>query len=450
MINKMWGLLETFTDESQRAALFKCDELGFDKNSGEVSLDVSYINLRLARDILKDAIKEKKLIQLPITIQKIIFASLEKIAACEAKLIEGSDEVGNLSEAIEGLYTEIWQYGLHNLSDEIIGYQTKMNQLKNMELATEEAKKKLEEGILVKENLEQILGEAGNHSELLQAHVTNAKTSATEANNAFAQTLETNQKTLESFKTVLQCEKTSNDLIKTSKINDDEILSMKKKSDALILELTSLKDELEESKNTQNDELEKNKNKQKELFGEFEGYREKIDGLLGDANRTGMAASFTRRKKDLIIPMIIWIVMFSASILGLVFMGIKYLAPILANGNLEQLPSRLALTAPFIWLGWFSAKQYGYTSRLHEDYAYKEASAMSFEGFKREAGEIDDEMLKNLLDTAIKNLGDNPIRIYSGHVVHASPLHEIVDKTIKDVKPMDLLKAIIPKDKEKD
>lgn len=62
-----------------------------------------------------------------------------------------------------------------------------------------------------------------------------------------------------------------------------------------------------------------------------------------------------------------------------------------------------------------------------KDYAYKEASAISFEGYKREASLVNPEMLKNLMETAIQNLGDNPIRIYSGHENHASPLHEILE-----------------------
>ena len=58
-----------------------------------------------------------------------------------------------------------------------------------------------------------------------------------------------------------------------------------------------------------------------------------------------------------------------------------------------------------------------------------------------------DNHIRNLLDTAIKNLGDNPIRIYSGHENHASPLHEILEKSLKDEKVMDLLKAIFAKAK---
>ena len=118
-------------------------------------------------------------------------------------------------------------------------------------------------------------------------------------------------------------------------------------------------------------------------------------------------------------------------------MGKTYIAPFLAPDSTfswEQLPIRLALTAPFIWLGWFSARQHGFTSRLREDYAYKEASAKSFEGYKREAKEVDKEMLQKLLEQAIKNLGDNPIRIYNGHDNHPSPTHELIDNIMKDEK----------------
>ena len=70
MIEKMWELLTTFTEEAQQAALSKCKELSLDQNRGVVSLDESYVNLSSACNILKDAIETEKLIQLPITIQK--------------------------------------------------------------------------------------------------------------------------------------------------------------------------------------------------------------------------------------------------------------------------------------------------------------------------------------------------------------------------------------------
>lgn len=408
--------------------------MGLDPNRAVVSLDESYINLNSACNILKDAIQKRKLIQLPITIQNAIASSLEAIAKHQAGLIAGSDEVVNLSDAIEKLNTHIWQYGLHNLSDEVLGYQTKLNQLKTMELAATEVKRELQKGIAVKKKLEQISSDSDKQREILQKHVTDADAAETKANETLARTLESSQKAAALLTIIQQTETTSTQLLAASTKSNAEILALEKSINTLVSGFTSLKSDLENNKNTQ-----------EKLFEEFEAQRNKIDGLLGDANRTGMAASFTNRRRWLIAPMVVWILIFAGSIFGLFYMGLTYLVPILNSGNLELLPARLALTAPFIWLGWFSAKQYGYTSRLREDYAYKEASAKSFEGYKREASQVDPEMLRNLLDTAIKNLGDNPTRIYSGHENHASPLHEALEKMLKDEKMMDRLKALFAK-----
>jgi hypothetical protein len=442
MIEKLWEILTTFTEESKLAVLSKCNELGFDPNRATVSLDESYINLNLASDILKDAIQKKKLIQLPITVQKVLLDSLEAIAKYQANLIAGTDEVQNLSDSIERLNTCIWQYGLHNLSEEVLGYQTKLNQLKDLKRAASETIKTLNEGISLKQTLEQNLEESNKQIESLQHVVENAESSLRAITQVQTQALDINQKATTSLTAIQQTEAATSLLNASSEKSNAEIISIEKTLNGLVSGFTTLKGELEN-----------NKTKQEKLFSEFEGYRSTVIDLLGDANRTGMAASFTSRRRWLIAPLIIWILIFAGSIWGLLYMGSTYLAPILdpkSSWTLEQLLARLALTAPFIWLGWFSAKQYGYTSRLREDYAYKEASAKSFEGYKREANLANPEMLKNLLDTAINNLGDNPIRIYKGGGNHASPLQEILENLLKNEKPADLLKKFFAKDKGKE
>lgn len=436
MIDKMWAILTTFTDEAQQAALAKCKELGLDQTRGVVSLDESYINLSSARNVLTDAIEKKKLIQLPITIQKDLVAALEMIATRQTALANGSDEVVNLTDAIEKLNTCIWQYGLHNLSGEVLGYQEKLNQLKAMELAATETTRKLQEGIQVKGQLEQILTDATAQSTTLQEHVASAATSLTATNASLADTQEATRQATESLGAIQQTQTAATALLGTSTTSNTAILAFETHINELVSGFTTLKGDLEG-----------NKTKQEKLFADLDAHRKTINGLLDDANRTGMAASFTNRRRWLVVPMVIWIAVFAASIAGLFYMGDKYIAPILTSTDWTQLPARLALTAPFIWLGWFSAKQYGYMSRLREDYAYKEASAKSFEGYKREAGELDQAMLKNLLETAIKNLGDNPIRIYNGHDNHASPLQELLEKSLKDPSAMELLKALVAKAK---
>src|SRR5690606_65420 len=84
-------------------------------------------------------------------------------------------------------------------------------------------------------------------------------------------------------------------------------------------------------------ELTENGSRQNKLFEEFEGYRERIDSLLGDANRTGMAASFKQHKDALLAPLILWMLIFSLSIVGLVILGVYQILPLFEQADDNQL-----------------------------------------------------------------------------------------------------------------
>lgn len=428
MIKELWDLLAKFTPEAHQAALAACKEHEIDQDSGIVSLDESYTNLIWCANTLGEAIKKEKLIQLPITIQEELLEIVKTISAAHDELLDGTDVVESLSDSIEKLFTAVWRYGLNHLTDELLGFQTKLNQLKEIERSAIATKANLEEGIAVKESLDEIFSDSKQQNDELHACVTNADKVVVAANENLAKIEESNEKAAESLQEIIEDQTKSTELLKEIEDNVQKVEAHEKDIQDLVVGFTNLKSVLSAQKI-----------KQAELFAEFEAYRDKIDGLLGDANRTGMAASFTSRRKWLIAPLSGWLALFGVSIIGLLYMGGTYIAPLLDPSKTftwEQLPMRLAMTAPFIWLGWFSARQHGFTSRLREDYAYKEASAKSFEGYKREAKEVDEEMLKKLLEQAIKNLGDNPIRVYDGHDNHPSPTHELIDNIMKDDKTL--------------
>jgi len=99
MVDQMFPILTTFTEESQGAILARCSDLKFNPDSGAVPLRESFINLGAARDILIDAIEHQKLIQLPITIQSMLLKNLSEISRAQASLLGGTDEVVNLVAA---------------------------------------------------------------------------------------------------------------------------------------------------------------------------------------------------------------------------------------------------------------------------------------------------------------------------------------------------------------
>ncbi|MGB8459152.1 MAG: hypothetical protein WCE50_15620 [Candidatus Acidiferrum sp.] len=143
-LSQIWSISTTLTEEAVAAALKKCKDAGFDQNRGLVPLRESFVNLLSAGGVLEDAIEKQKLVQLPITVQKELLTNLQTISKSLQGLSDGTDEVVNLANSIEVLNTAIWKYGLHNLSDEVLGHQKKLNQIKNQEVQLHKAIAELE------------------------------------------------------------------------------------------------------------------------------------------------------------------------------------------------------------------------------------------------------------------------------------------------------------------
>ncbi|OOE35507.1 hypothetical protein BZG04_08875 [Salinivibrio kushneri] len=186
---------------------------------------------------------------------------------------------------------------------------------------------------------------------------------------------------------------------------------LKSESDSMLGTINSLSEEL-------NEQIQLNSEKQKE-----------IQDTLGNANRVGMAGSFKTRKEELNKPILMWGAIFALAIVLIFSVAVYFITPALkSDGDIAywSIFTKLLLATPFVWLAWMSAKQYGYLSRIREDYAYKYASAMAFEGYKKHAIEVQDGLLHELLSISIANLSQNPIRLFQSKDNHASPINELV------------------------
>ena len=163
-----------------------------------------------------------------------------------------------------------------------------------------------------------------------------------------------------------------------------------------------------------------------------------FNSALGKNNKIGLTQAFQGRVDDLATSKAYWgkalaLVLSLMVISALEFTINKHALDLVTFG------ARLAITLPLIWGAWFSAKQYGYTSRLMEDYQFKVATAASFEGYKKEAAEIDQNLLKKLMDSTIDNFSNNPLRIYS-IASDGSPIQELADSIAKLEPVMKLMK----------
>ena len=184
-----------------------------------------------------------------------------------------------------------------------------------------------------------------------------------------------------------------------------------------------------------------------ELFAEFDERREEINGLLQNANKVGLAKSFQDKRIELTKIWRIWALLFFGGIAVLILIGYFQLLPLLKENELDpiSLGVRFMLTGPIIWFTWFAARQYAHVLRVSEDYAFKEAAAMAFVGYRNEVA-ADADMLKLLQEYAIKNFGNNPAELLLKKGDSTSPLHELIDKVLEKVKPEDIIKLLKSKE----
>jgi hypothetical protein len=151
-------------------------------------------------------------------------------------------------------------------------------------------------------------------------------------------------------------------------------------------------------------------------------FQEQIKGTIGDANRYGLAGSFKKRKTELNRSLIIWGALTLGSIITLIYMSYNTLFAITDDKmDWQHILARLPIFASCVWLGWFCAKQYGFTSRVMEDYSYKYAVSMAFEGYSGASADIDEKLQHKLLDLTIGNISNSPLHIFDTKNNHAHP-----------------------------
>lgn len=201
-----------------------------------------------------------------------------------------------------------------------------------------------------------------------------------------------------------------------------------------------------------------------DLLVKFKGYEDGIvkldevlneknsraEAILGLAHQGALAKAFRNRRKLLETSQKQWIRYFTMG-LGSLFIftlsSISFgsffnLPPVIVNNAFDYwgVVTRLLLVSPIIWFTWFSIRQFSNNVALIEDYAFKEASALAFVGYKKDM-EDDKEMVKLLRESAIQNFATSPSRLISKSQP-TSPAQELLEKLISDREASRKLKIL--------
>ena len=165
---------------------------------------------------------------------------------------------------------------------------------------------------------------------------------------------------------------------------------------------------------------------------------EEIKETLGDSNRVGMAASFRERKIELGKAQELWQAIFIGSIIAILSVSMFLLSNYAAFTHIspnpfawENILVKITILSPLIWLAWFAVRQYSFTNRVREDYSFKYAASMAYEGHKKATREVNPELEQVLLEFSLYNMALNPIRLYGKKEEdHSTPLSEVADKLL--------------------
>lgn len=180
---------------------------------------------------------------------------------------------------------------------------------------------------------------------------------------------------------------------------------------------------------------------------------------LGMATNASLASSFSNRKNELSAESIWWIVGLVVSLVATIGIGCWRIHDVMEffqtdNFSFGVLISNLILSflicfAPF-WGAWFSTRRLGYLFKLREDYAYKAATAIAFEGYRDQAAKYDENMEAQVIESVLKRFEEPPLRLMADPV-RSSPISEyiaIFDFLKKNPSELEQLKEKI-QDKEK-
>lgn len=149
---------------------------------------------------------------------------------------------------------------------------------------------------------------------------------------------------------------------------------------------------------------------------------ENIGSAYHAATSAGLASAFAERAQSLNRTVWGWVALLLCTLIAgavLGYLRLELLQTLIQDQKvtgerlwLNAAMSFLAIAAP-VWFAWLATKQIGQRFRLAEDYAFKASVARAYEGYRREAARLDENLEKRLFTSALDRLDEPPLRFIS-------------------------------------
>lgn len=380
IIPRLSEILTTFTPEAKTAALAKCAELGFDVNRSEIPIEESFINLQAATRVLRDAIERQKLNQIPLSLQRRLLEANEAVSISLTGFTAGRDEVETFTNAVERVTSEIWQSRLMDLSPEVLGFQTKLNQLKQQEVEAGQLTSQLREGLAAKTELEGIVQRAKDCEAETAEHGTKSAEfrTAIETKLGEVKTIADNANAIRA--TVEQNEKSISGHLTSAKTSSGEVTALEERIKAFYAEVDAYRKRIEDTQKGADTSVTTNNEKTDALIQRLSILEDGIKVQIEKATGFTLFHSFQKRQEQIKSAKNFW-----GGVLGvLVAVSIGLSIWIMTSHQTIDVAFylKLSISIPLIYAISFSTVQYSRERKLEEEYAFKSTISISLDPYQ--------------------------------------------------------------------
>lgn len=167
---------------------------------------------------------------------------------------------------------------------------------------------------------------------------------------------------------------------------------------------------------------------------EAQVYIDKCEEAFRTTTSKGLAGAFQDKAEKLNESIRYWVGGLIAALVagaGVGYLRLNALETYLSNPDssgakltIQLILSFLSVGAP-LWFAWLSTKQIGQRFRLAEDYEFKASVSKAYEGYRREAVQLDSDFSQRLFGNALTRLEEPPLRFVE-EKTHSSPIMEIL------------------------
>jgi hypothetical protein len=180
-----------------------------------------------------------------------------------------------------------------------------------------------------------------------------------------------------------------------------------------------------------------------ELEKKYDALRAQVEGLLPGAASAGLAFAFKSQKARFTAAQTRWQTIFTRSMIALICVAIVSAVMFYLSGSADdtwstfgrRLAERVPLVAPLVWLAIYSGRHYMLALRLEEEYSFKEALSVAFEGYKREMLDLSKLKLPEghvppailFSEKVLAALTEQPGRIYNSKQKDITPANSAIE-----------------------